>query len=157
MAMPNHTDRIPEMRIKHLELIQSALSRMSDNSARLKGHCLSLVSAIVGLAAALTKDQIVIYTFPILAGFAILDAYYLALERGFRMQYENVRKRKLEEVPDFAIVPQEREPWLKAFFSLSVIGFYGAVAAVMILIYIFMPDKTIIAPVTGAQPQTQQR
>lgn len=135
------TDRIPEMRMRHLEFIQNALSRMSDNSARLKGHCLSLVGAIVGLAAALSKDQIVIYTVPIVVGFSILDAYYLALERGFRSHYDYVRHQKLEDFPDFGIAPKHRQSSLKAFFSLSVFGFYGAVAVVMTLIYIFMPEK----------------
>lgn len=148
--MEKFGDRIPEMRMKHLELIQSALSRMSDNSARLKGHCLSLIGAIVGLAAALSKDQIVIYTVPVVVGFAILDAYYLALERGFRSQYDKVRNEKLEALPDFAIAPARRQSTLKAFLSLSVVGFYGAVTIVTILIFIFMPDR--VAPPAASNP-----
>lgn len=137
--MGNLADRIPEMRIKHLELIQSALSRMSENSARLKGHCLSLIGAIVGLAAAFSKDQVVIYTVPIIVGFAILDAYYLALERGFRNQFDSVRRMPLDQTPDFAIAPVERESTFKAFFSLSVFGFYGSVSILTVLIYLFTP------------------
>jgi len=60
--------------MKHLELIQNALSRMGNNSANLKGYCMSMVAAIIGLAAAVSKQQIILYSLPIVAVFAFLDA-----------------------------------------------------------------------------------
>ena len=42
-------DKWPEMRMKHLELIQNAISRMGSNNANLKGYCMTMVTAVIGL------------------------------------------------------------------------------------------------------------
>ena len=74
--------------------LQKIISRMADNSFKLKGWCLTLVSAL--LAIALKSDgsgsvaPMGIALLAILATliFAALDAYFLALEKGFRALYD---------------------------------------------------------------------
>jgi len=86
-----------ENKLKHLEFIQSVISRMSGNSFLLKGWSVTLVAALFALAA---KDSdrkyIVVAYFPVLV-FWILDAYFLSQERLFRNLYDSVRAKKEDE------------------------------------------------------------
>lgn len=125
--------------MKHLELIQGAITRMGTNNASLKGYCMAMVAAVIGLAAAVSKEQILIYTLPVILGMSVLDATYLALEKGFRQHYDCVRKRRIDCEPDFEIRPNYAS-WLNSYLSWSVAGFYGAVALGMIVISRLMPE-----------------
>lgn len=125
--------------MKHLELVQNAISRMGTNGASLKGFCMTLVAAIIGLAAAVSKEQILIYSIPVIVGFSILDAAYLSLERGFRAHYDEIRSSPLDCDPDFNITTKS-SAFFCAYFSWSVAVFYGATIAVMVVISYLMPD-----------------
>src|ERR1043165_7437493 len=76
---------------KHLEFIQSVITRMAGNSFLIRGWSVTLVSALFALAA---KDAdrrfAVISYFPSIL-FWVLDAYYLSQERKFRSLYDSVR------------------------------------------------------------------
>ena len=89
-------DKWPEMRMKHLEFVQNAISRMGSNNANLKGYCMTMVAAVIGLSAAVSKEQIIIYSLPIVITFSVLDAAYLSLERGFRQNFDSIRRTKLD-------------------------------------------------------------
>lgn len=74
---------------KHLEFIQSALSRMAANSLQMKSWNVALGSAAIGFAAA--KDshpQAAVFALVPSLIFWVLDAYYLMLERAFRNLYD---------------------------------------------------------------------
>src|SRR4051812_12610620 len=77
---------------KHLEFLQSAIARMAGNSFQMKTWSVGIATAAIGFAAA--KDSVpaagAFGVVPILT-FWGLDAYYLALERGFRALYETAR------------------------------------------------------------------
>ena len=77
-------------RIKHLELIQSIITRMNTNSFQIKSWTVTLISAILALYAS-TKNAnfILLGIFPAIV-FWFLDAYYLTQERRFRGLYDNV-------------------------------------------------------------------
>ena len=77
-----------DLRIKHLELIQTIISRMANNSFLIKGWTITISLAGFGLFANSNKT---IFLFLILFStiiFWILDAYYLRQERLFRKLYE---------------------------------------------------------------------
>src|SRR2546422_2641510 len=74
----------------YLNTLQGVIGRMASNSATCKTWCVSLVSAL--LVVVVDRRQ---PAFLILAGvpilmFAVLDAYYLALEKVFRGTYTAV-------------------------------------------------------------------
>lgn len=138
-------DKWPEMRMKHLELVQNAITRMGTNGANLKGYCMTLVAAIIGLAAAVSKEQILIYTIPVVFGFSVLDAAYLSLERGFRAHYDEIRVRSIDSQPDFEVKTTAHSFW-DAYISWSVAGFYLATVSVMVAISLLMPE---IVPAGG--------
>lgn len=131
--MTEFRDKWPEMRMKHLELVQNALTRMGTNSAGLKGYCMGIVAALIALAGAIQKPQLVFLGLPIVFAFAILDASYLALERGFREQYNELRLKPLDAQPDFHVQAKDASI-IKALFSWSVLGFYGAAALILIAV-----------------------
>ena len=83
-----------EHEIKHLEFIQSAITRMGANSFQMKGWAVTIFSAFLALFAASEEKQIAylfVAVFPLLL-FWFLDAYYLQLERKFRGIYDDVAK-----------------------------------------------------------------
>jgi hypothetical protein len=86
-----------EQQAKRLDHLQAIISRMADNSFKLKGWCLALVSALLGLAlktdaGAAPTSQIAFFALLPTVVFWLLDAYYLALERGFRDVYNQSAK-----------------------------------------------------------------
>lgn len=91
-----------EKRLKHLELIQGAITRMGSNLFTLRGWMITLV---VGLSVAFlevgrNKLQIILVLVVII--FWVHDAYFLSLERSYRCLYDKVRKLTEDEV-DFSM------------------------------------------------------
>ena len=92
-----------DMRVKHLEMVQSIVSRMAGYSATLKNYCLTITVAICGFAVS-AKEPLVLASavIPIVV-FALLDAQYLRLERQFRSIFDEIRKGDWSKIPDFEI------------------------------------------------------
>lgn len=78
-------------RIKHLEFIQSAISRMAANSALLKGWSVTVATALFALAAKDANPQLAGLAIAPALAFWMLDAFYLRLECLFRELYDEVR------------------------------------------------------------------
>lgn len=119
--------------MKHLELVQNAITRMGTNSAGLKGYCMGIVAALIALAGAIHESELLLLGLPIVFAFAVLDGSYLALERGFRNQYDELRLKPLDSQPDFH-VQAKNASITKALFSWSVAGFYGGAALILVTI-----------------------
>lgn len=97
-----------KLKIKHLEFIQGVITRMAYNSFLIKGWTITIVSTItlVYLIRVEYLENINIFTLFILpsiaiTGFALLDAYYLYLERNYREFYNYVRKKTPDDDIDF--------------------------------------------------------
>lgn len=100
-----------ENRIKHLELIQTVITRMAGNSFLIKAWAVTVASALFALA--LKQSSAPLPTFAMLAllptlVFWGLDAYYLREERLYRALYDRVRKASDQDL-------QKKEN----FFALS--------------------------------------
>jgi len=126
-----------ENKLKHLEFIQSVISRMSGNSFLLKGWSVTLVAALFALSAKDSDSKyIVVAYFPVLV-FWILDAYFLSQERHFRSLYDAVRPKKEDEI-DFSMDTMPfvdgKPGWTAAFFSKTLLIFYGSVVLLMIFV-----------------------
>jgi len=132
-----HQDKWPEMHMKHLELIQNAVTRMGNQSASLKNYCMTLVAGMIGLSAATEQSRILLYVLPIILVFAVLDANYLRLERAFRSQYDSIRRTPITEQPDFEISTNwgAAHTLMASFWSWSVAGFYAPMVAVLLGTY----------------------
>lgn len=91
-----------ENKIKHLELAQSVMNRMANNSFMLKGWAVTLISGIFVLSEKDTdKLYFLVAYIPIIA-FWGLDAYYLLQERLYRSLYDKIRKTDEDKI-DFSL------------------------------------------------------
>ena len=113
-----------EKMIKHLELIQSVVARLSTHSFRLKTLTLVQVAAIL-LAFSSSEDRTLLLLAPIAAVLLwILDAWFLREERAYRRHYDKVRQLPDERV-DFAMdVSGLRGSTFKSVFSATLATFY---------------------------------
>ncbi|MBO9197023.1 hypothetical protein J5277_23190 [Rhizobium sp. 16-449-1b] len=131
---------ISDARIKHLELIQSVINRLVDSNGSHKNYCITLVTAVCGLAASLHRPIVALLALVPVIIFAILDAQYLRLERRYRLLYEEVRCEPAEQQVDFrlSIAGIGAVSFLDALCSWSISVFYlptglgiGVVAAAL--------------------------
>lgn len=77
---------------EYLQMLQEPICRMSTISAIFKGFAATIVAGISAISYSTTNVWILGLSFlPVLA-FAILDVYYLKLERKFRFLFEQVRQ-----------------------------------------------------------------
>jgi hypothetical protein len=121
----------PEIKIKQLELLQSAVNRMANNSFLIKGWITTLSTALFALNAK-ESDQsyalLAVYPALVLWG---LDAYYLQLERKFRAKYETAAEGTGMTLSLQATVP---EGYWAAVFATAVWPLYTGVLIVAALI-----------------------
>lgn len=81
---------------EYLQLLQEPICRMSMISAIFKGFSATIVAGISAVSYASINIWVLGLSFlPVLA-FAVLDIYYLRLERKFRFLFEQVRTDKHE-------------------------------------------------------------
>ncbi|MCG3744502.1 hypothetical protein EXA18_13580 [Vibrio cincinnatiensis] len=138
----NLTEDSPSVQA-HLVMLQNVIQRMASNSSSCKSWCITLVSAVLVIVADKGKPDFAWIALLPTVIFACLDAYYLALEKGFRETYNNfVEKlhcKSLISVDLYAITPQGKmsKHQFEAMKSMSVWGFY---IPLVLLIYI---TKTI--------------
>lgn len=79
-------------RIQYLQMIQDMISRMSTSSALFKGFSATIVAGISMISYCQQNIVIILLSFVPVAVFAILDIYYLRLERKMRYLYGLVRE-----------------------------------------------------------------
>lgn len=130
----------------HLTITQGVIQRMAENSRSCKMWCVTLVAAILFLVARTAEPQhALIALIPTLL-FAILDAYYLALERAFRNSFNSFVEKVHAEtvnVSDLYIVNYQGSKlrgFLRAMFkSFSILPFYIPVAITVLLACMLIP------------------
>ncbi|RLW70267.1 MAG: hypothetical protein B6D68_01090 [spirochete symbiont of Stewartia floridana] len=128
-----------ESKLKHLELIQGVINRMAGNSFLLKGWSVTLVSALLVLAAK-DSNQFFIYLacFPCVA-FWGLDGYFLWQERMYRKLYKNVTEIAPDSV-DFDMNAKKYEnevnSWFSVCFSVTLRMFHGVIFGVIVAVVI---------------------
>lgn len=83
---------------KELDLIQSVITRMAQNSFYMKGWCITLVAAIFSLSEKVGTVKDIAIPLAIMATFFwVLDTNYLSLEKKYRSLYTLVLKRRLDD------------------------------------------------------------
>lgn len=78
-------------KLKHLEFIQNTINRMSTNSFIIKGWCITIFAAVYTLANNESDKSYNIINYLIIPLFWYLNAYFLQLERKYRILYNKVR------------------------------------------------------------------
>lgn len=120
------TDLQLQARLAHLAMIQGVIGRMAGYSASVKTFTLTVSAALV--AVAFDKELPVLFYAGVLiaAFFALLDAYYLTIEKSFRDLYAKVADRDWGQAFDLSIrqQPISFAAVLSSVMSVSVWGFY---------------------------------
>jgi hypothetical protein len=128
-----------ESKLKHLEFIQSVINRMASNSFFIKGWSLTLVSAVLVLAAKDGDPAVVPVAYVPVLVFWFLDAYFLRQEKIFRKMYDEVRTKAEQDI-DFDLNPYRFadavDGYFKVFFSITLRFFHGALLIVVIGVHL---------------------
>jgi hypothetical protein len=74
----------------HLALIQGVVARQAGNSFLIKGWTITLVAGLSALASDKSDRSFAWLAVGVVVVFALLDAFYLAIERSFRRLYADV-------------------------------------------------------------------
>lgn len=133
-----------DMRVKHMEFLQSAISRMSNTSSSLKNLTMSIFAAVVALSVGFNKPIILLFCIPVELIFWFLDSRYLLLEQGFRRKYDSVRKSSINTMPDFDMQPLKEGSSVTPVLNWSVATFYLSLALVKFFIYLATSSGSVI-------------
>ena len=136
-----------ELIVKHLEMIQEVITRMARNSFMLKGWSMTIITALLALAASSKQSQFVFIAYIPALVFWSLDGFFLSQERYFRRLYDKVRHqivdpKTAEEIEIFSMnAPKYAKPgdgWLPVSFSRTLMLFHGMVAFSITMVMVFI-------------------
>lgn len=127
-----------DARVKHLEMIQGVISRLSSHSMLVKGWSVTLVAALFALAGDEANANFVFLVFFPVPLFWALDGFFLWKEREFREIYDHVQECK--ESVDFSMAPRDdsKATYRDAVFSLTLSLFHGATMALSVIVVLLI-------------------
>lgn len=132
-----------EKKLKHLEFVQGIITRMGGNLFYLRGWVITLIA---GILVFLTQKNIGLFPFIFLILVIVIfwgyDAYFLAIERKYRLLYEKIRKLNEDDI-DFSMSVAEfnslRETsMVYCAFSSTLLLFYGQLLLATLYVIIFI-------------------
>ncbi|QTE71021.1 hypothetical protein JRC49_14750 [Clostridiales bacterium FE2011] len=134
-----------DKKIKHLEMIETVIERIGNNSFQLKGWSVTLVSIIGALSAQGSEKKFFLLAFIPLLAFWMLDAFYLQIERKYRVLYKQVLDDKITtfdmDIHDINTNDDKNIGFLRCMFAQVEGWFYlsiiGVVMTLAILIGVF--------------------
>jgi hypothetical protein len=117
-----------------LEMIQGVINRLAGNSSAYKGWMVTITAALLGVAINNHKPVLAWLGVYVVCILAVLDAYYLALERSYRALYKTASNDQNANEWSLAAPRPGLAGVLKAVLSPSVWPFYvSAVGAAIIV------------------------
>jgi len=128
-----------EGKVEYLQMIQEPISRMSTASAIFKGFAATIVSGIAALTYCDVNSTVLALSFVPVLLFAVLDIYYLKIEKKFRFLFNQVRT-DLHPV-DFSMDLTKDNKAAKSRIwdcikSPSIWLFYPAMIGILITVYV---------------------
>lgn len=126
---------------KHLEFVQSVITRMNTNSFQLKGWMITIVSALLALCASSSNCNFIFVAIVPTLVFWFLDAYYLQQERKFRGLYEDIVNDMIKPfsmpINNYKYIKTNSESkkycYCNAFFSPTIWPLYGIIVIALIV------------------------
>ena len=115
-------------KLAHLGFVQGAVNRMAGDSFLVKGWSVTLVTAIVALAAKGGGPCLILVAYPPTVVFWLLDAHFLRLERLYRKLYDTVRMKQAEDIDfsmDTSVFDREVASFRATMFSRTLVWFHG--------------------------------
>lgn len=134
--MESDVNKLSDLRVKHLEMVQAVVSRMAAQGATLKNYCITLTTAVAGFGITLQRPGVILLALLPITIFAGLDAQFLRLERHFRDLFDTVRRGNWSEKPSFEITTANlKRGYFSALFSWSVTFFYVPLVIAVLLVF----------------------
>jgi hypothetical protein len=138
---PKKATALPiDAQIKHLEFIQSVISRLATDSFLAKGWALTVSGALYGFATIHLNPWIALVGLMPAVTFWWLDAYFLRGERLFRCLYEDARKPdtsvELFSMNVDAYRGDQYSAWRNVIFSQTLRVFYSVLLIVGLIIFV---------------------
>ena len=128
-----------ENKYKHMDYIQSAITRMASNSFYLKGWNVTIIAAIVALS--IKESDWRIYACALLLNivFWFLDAYYLKQEKLFRELYRKISAMSDDAAINFSMDTREFKqnvPCVPSIMAknISITPLYLSISVVLIIL-----------------------
>lgn len=128
-----------EGKTEYLQMIQEPISRMSTVSAIFKGFAATIVSGIAALSYCDVNTTVLALSFVPVLLFALLDIYYLKLEKKYRYLYNQVCQGEhpidfsMELTKDNKVANSRVRDCIK---SPSIWLFYPTIIVILIIVYI---------------------
>ena len=131
-----------ENKIKHLEMVENIIERMSKNSFQLKAWAMTLVTVVGALGAKEADKRFMLLAFVPIIGFWLLDAFYVQQERRYKALYRSVCEKKEEDIDfnlntrniTFTSDEAKRICFFNCLRSTSVSLFYGVLTVTLIVL-----------------------
>lgn len=128
-----------ENKYKHMDYIQSVISRMANNSFYLKGWNITIIAAIVALSFKESDWRIYACALILNVVFWFLDAYYLKQEKLFRELYKNIALVSDDNKIDFSMHTKGLEEEVSAIpylmiKNISITPLYLSISVVLIIL-----------------------
>lgn len=127
----------------YLQIVQNIINRMAENSFKIKGWGIGVMLAIFSFAGGQGDKRCILFTIVPLLVLWGLDAYYLQLERKYRLFYDVKRKSKDEDLFDMNLnnIKVEMKDvskicYFKCMFSLTEVSFYITCIITSIFVYL---------------------
>lgn len=137
---------------KEIDLIQSCINRMAQNSFMVKGWLITLVTVVLALLPEKVNTRgVCLIVFLATFCFWYLDAFFLRLERLYRWKYEWVIAKRGETdkfcydldpmnsgmwlLPETCI-PKEAPFVIRVMFTKSLTPLYGMIVGVTLFVFV---------------------
>ena len=128
--------------LNYLTTLQTVIGRLATQSSNCKTWCAPLVFASFALFVGTDNSDVLLLALIPLTMFLLLDAYYLGLERAFRLRYnefaERLRQDKAEASELFLMPPGTVGARLRgtivAATSPAIWPFYGTIGGLLLLV-----------------------
>lgn len=124
-----------DRKLKHLELIQGVINRLSTNSFLLKGWSVVLISALFALSAPNANIRFTLLAYLPALAFWLLDGFFLCQEQMYRKLYDEVRAKEPDQI-DFSMDTSgiTRNSWAGAVLSKTLIPFHGVLILAIVIV-----------------------
>lgn len=140
---------MPDGKKEYLQMLQEPICRMSTISAIFKGFAATIVAGISAITYETTNIWVLGLSFLPVLSFAVLDVYYLKLERKFRFLFDQVRLDKHEI--DFSMkltndpldIISAKARTLDCIKSPSIYLFYPLMIAILVVVVVLKQSGVI--------------
>lgn len=136
---------------KEIDLIQACITRMADNSFRLKELYISLISVAITVMMTQESEWLIICIFLLCVTLIFwgLNAFFLKIETLYRWKYDWVieMRKAGEQSYLFDLNPHNKDMWLdiknknecfmKFVFAKTLVPLYGTIEGASLLIIIY--------------------